>query len=117
LQDLPQLVLSFKPKAPQSGGFNSTDSLVLLAIISYRNNAGASEAEIADFCDMVDHRIITDEELEGAVSRLRASKLIEERQGLYYPTRSVIQSIASLPQRKAWLEQWEIMSRFLRVQS
>jgi hypothetical protein len=103
-----------KPKSPQSGGFNSTDSLVLLAISSYRDKAGASKAEIAEFCDMVDHRIITDEELSAAVGRLRAGEFIEKRNGRFYPARK---SIEALLEDDRWTQQWESFSRLLRVKS
>ena len=94
--------------------FSGADAWILLAII-YCGSEG-ERATISSIADGIDHSIPTEEELSGALSRLRQAGLVEEEGGKFKPTETTLKAyLQTHTPRPTVFKELEDIKQFLGV--
>jgi len=99
-----------------SSALASSDTWVLLATIYGGREKGANLQAIISAADYINHAILTYEELDGGLARLRSEGFIEEQDGIYYPTQAVLSAYDQTTKlRRSVSKEWDDLERFIKA--
>ena len=94
-----------------------TDALILLSLIYNHDHGGADINKIISTADAINHMILTREELDGGLGRLRLVGYIEEVGEKYRAIQPVIEAYSrTTTPRRPMIKELEDMQRFLAMQ-
>ncbi len=89
-----------------------TDALILLSLTYNHDHGGADFNKIVSTADAINHMILTREELDGGLRRLRHAGYVEELGEKYGATQSVIEAYSrTTTPRRPMLKELEDMQR------